>query len=147
MASSDIPTLRAEYGLYSSFVGVLICALFATSKDVSVGPVAVMSLQVGNTVTRVLAKYPNQWSAPEIASAVAFMCGAICLGIGLGSALSTAADCLAPFVASLLDAPFHNPFQFERVEISRHDASRLPFYACRLQEDVAIYAARALAHM
>ena len=131
-----------------------------------------MSLQVGNTVTRVLAKYPNQWSAPEIASAVAFMCGAICLGIGLGSALSTAADCLAPFVASLLDAPFHNPyhasylplvptslithesmalqifrFQFERVEISRHDASRLPFYACRLQEDVAIYAARALAHM
>ncbi|KAL9933890.1 hypothetical protein V8E36_006972, partial [Tilletia maclaganii] len=70
--------LAPEYGLYSSFAGVMIYALFATSKDVTVGPVAVMSLQVGNTITRVFEKHPNQWSGAEIASAVAFLCGVIC---------------------------------------------------------------------
>ncbi|KAL9933042.1 hypothetical protein V8E36_008297 [Tilletia maclaganii] len=67
--------LISEYGLDSSFVGVMIYALFATSKDATIGPVAVMFLQVGNTITLVLEKHPNQWSGAEIASAVAFLCG------------------------------------------------------------------------
>ncbi|KAL9934989.1 hypothetical protein V8E36_006065 [Tilletia maclaganii] len=62
----------------SIFAGVMIYALFATSKDFTVGPVAVMSLQVGNTITRAFEKHPNQWSGAEIASAVAFLCGVIC---------------------------------------------------------------------
>ncbi|KAL9935567.1 hypothetical protein V8E36_005915 [Tilletia maclaganii] len=82
MSYALLANLAPEYGLYSSFVGVMIYALFATSKDVTIGPVAVMSLQVGNTITSVLEKHPNQWSGAEIASAVAFLCGVICLGIG-----------------------------------------------------------------
>ncbi|KAF7359536.1 Sulfate permease [Mycena sanguinolenta] len=62
MSYAQIATLPVQYGLYSSFVGVTIYCLFATSKDVSIGPVAV---------------------APEIATTVAFICGFIVLGVGL----------------------------------------------------------------
>ena len=46
MSYAQLAGLEAQYGLYSSFVGVFIYSFFATSKDVSIGPVAVMSLQV-----------------------------------------------------------------------------------------------------
>ncbi len=83
MSYALLANLPPEYGLYSSFVGVMIYALFATSKDVTIGPVAVMSLQTGNVVTRVMAATNNEWSAPVIASALAFMCGVITFGIGM----------------------------------------------------------------
>jgi MFS superfamily sulfate permease-like transporter len=57
--------------------------LFATSKDVSIGPVAVMSLTVSQIITYIDHKHPNEWSGPEIATNVAFICGFIILGIGL----------------------------------------------------------------
>lgn len=44
MSYAQIATLPAQYGLYSSFVGAFIYSFFATSKDVCIGPVAVMSL-------------------------------------------------------------------------------------------------------
>lgn len=82
MSYAILAGLPAEFGLYSSFVGVMIYALFATSKDVTIGPVAVMSLQTNNVIQEVL-KRGNQWSPEVIASALAFICGVICLGIGL----------------------------------------------------------------
>jgi len=42
-----------------------------------------MSLTVSHIIANVDAKYPNQWSGPEIATTVAFICGFIVLGIGL----------------------------------------------------------------
>lgn len=57
--------------------------LFATSKDVSIGPVAVMSLTVSQIITYIDHKHPKEWSSPEIATNVAFICGFIILGIGL----------------------------------------------------------------
>ena len=56
---------------------------FATSKDVSIGPVAVMSLTVSQIIKHVNDSHPGVWSAPEIATTVAFICGFIVLGIGL----------------------------------------------------------------
>ncbi|GAA5986232.1 hypothetical protein JCM11641_002899 [Rhodosporidiobolus odoratus] len=53
MSYAKIATLSPEYGLYSSFVGVMVYCLFATSKDVSVGPVAVMSLEVARVISHV----------------------------------------------------------------------------------------------
>ncbi|PWN19800.1 putative sulfate permease [Microstroma glucosiphilum] len=82
MSYAIVATLPAEYGLYSSFVGVMIYAFFATSKDVTIGPVAVMSLQVANVIVSVT-KQSNEWSGPVIASALAFLCGVVTLGIGL----------------------------------------------------------------
>lgn len=82
LSYAKLANLPAEYGLYSSFIGVLTYAFFATSKDVSIGPVAVMSLEVGTIITKVQAKHP-EFGAPEIATCVAVICGFIVLGIGL----------------------------------------------------------------
>ncbi|KAG2112616.1 uncharacterized protein F5147DRAFT_572385, partial [Suillus discolor] len=68
---------------YSSFVGVLVYCFFATSKDVSIGPVAVMSQTVAQIIIAVDAQYPGKWASPLIATTLAFVCGFIVLGIGL----------------------------------------------------------------
>ncbi|THG97802.1 hypothetical protein EW026_g4262 [Hermanssonia centrifuga] len=83
MSYAQIATLPAEYGLYSSFVGVLVYVFFATSKDVSIGPVAVMSLTVSQIIKHVNDAHPGVWDGPQIATTVAFVCGFIVLGIGL----------------------------------------------------------------
>ncbi|KAL4251638.1 SLC26A/SulP transporter family protein [Abortiporus biennis] len=82
MSYAQIATLPPEYGLYSAFVGVLIYCLFATSKDVSIGPVAVMSLTISQIIKHVQESHPNEWEGPQIATTVAFICGIIVLGIG-----------------------------------------------------------------
>ena len=37
MSYAILASLNAEYGLYSSFIGVFIYCFFATSKDVTIG--------------------------------------------------------------------------------------------------------------
>ncbi|KAK4057854.1 Sulfate permease 2 [Microbotryomycetes sp. JL221] len=84
MSYAKIATLAPEYGLYSSFVGVMIYALFATSKDVTIGPVAVMSLQVSKVISHVQDQAGGDvYSGPVIASTLALICGIITIGIGL----------------------------------------------------------------
>ncbi|KAF5345275.1 hypothetical protein D9758_008431 [Tetrapyrgos nigripes] len=83
MSYAKIATLPAEYGLYSSFVGVTIYCFFATSKDVSIGPVAVMSLTVSQIIKHVEDAHGTEWGRPQIATTLAFICGFIVLGIGL----------------------------------------------------------------
>ncbi|EIW70806.1 solute carrier family 26 (sodium-independent sulfate anion transporter), member 11 [Tremella mesenterica] len=83
LSYAKLANLPSEYGLYSSFIGVLCYAFFATSKDVSIGPVAVMSLETGNIVTDVLKKHGDKYTAPEIATCLAFICGCVVLAIGL----------------------------------------------------------------
>lgn len=83
MSYADVAGLDAQYGLYSSFVGVVVYALFATSKDVTIGPVAVMSLQTSNVISKVTAMVGDKYEPHVIASALAFICGVITLGIGL----------------------------------------------------------------
>lgn len=83
MSYATIATLPPEYGLYSAFVGTMTYCLFATSKDVAIGPVAVMSLTVSQIIKYIDNKHPNEWSGPEIATNLAFICGFIILGIGL----------------------------------------------------------------
>ncbi|KAL8286568.1 hypothetical protein RQP46_004585 [Phenoliferia psychrophenolica] len=84
MSYAKIATLPVEYGLYSSFVGVIVYALFATSKDVTIGPVAVMSLEVSKVIAHVQSQEGGMaYSGPVIATALAFICGVIVLAIGL----------------------------------------------------------------
>jgi len=82
MSYAKIATLPAQYGLYSSFVGVFLYCFFATSKDVTIGPVAVMSLQTAKVIQSVQESYP-QYTGPQIATALALLCGSVTLGIGL----------------------------------------------------------------
>ncbi|GME91519.1 sulfate transmembrane transporter activity protein [[Candida] boidinii] len=83
MSYAQLAGLSAEYGLYSAFVGVFIYCFFATSKDVSIGPVAVMSMQVSKVIAHVQDKSGDKYSAPTIATVLAFICGVISLGLGL----------------------------------------------------------------
>ncbi|KAJ7046551.1 sulfate transporter family-domain-containing protein [Mycena alexandri] len=83
MSYAQIATLPPQYGLYSSFVGVTVYCLFATSKDVSIGPVAVVSLIMSQIIGRVTKAHPGEWAGPEIATTVAFISGFIVLGVGL----------------------------------------------------------------
>lgn len=78
VAYSKLAQLPPEYGLYSSFVGVSLYWFFATSKDITIGPVAVMSTLVGNIVGDLPAA-----DRPAVASALALICGVIVLALGL----------------------------------------------------------------
>lgn len=82
MAYAGLALLPPEFGLYSSFVGVLFYWFFATSKDITIGPVAVMSTLVGNIVVKAQAENPNI-KAEDIGGALALVSGCIVFGIGL----------------------------------------------------------------
>ncbi|KAI0176694.1 sulfate permease [Pestalotiopsis sp. NC0098] len=84
MAYAKLANLPVQYGLYSSFMGVLIYWFFATSKDITIGPVAVMSTVTGNVVTKSIAALPEYEDTPwVIASALAIIAGAIVFFIGI----------------------------------------------------------------
>ncbi|GAP85966.1 putative sulfate permease [Rosellinia necatrix] len=84
MAYAKLAELPVQFGLYSSFVGVIIYWFFATSKDITIGPVAVLSTVTGTVVHNVIAAHPEYEEVPwVIASALAVICGAIVLFIGL----------------------------------------------------------------
>ncbi|KAK7729463.1 hypothetical protein SLS57_001948 [Botryosphaeria dothidea] len=82
MAYAKLAQLPVEYGLYSSFMGVLIYWFFATSKDITIGPVAVMSTVTGNVVLAAADKVP-QYEGHQVASALAVISGAIVCFLGL----------------------------------------------------------------
>jgi sodium-independent sulfate anion transporter 11 len=82
MAYALLAKLPAEYGLYTSFVGFILYWAFATSKDITIGTVAVMSTIVGNIVIKVQKKHPKM-EAVDIARALSVIAGAVLLFIGL----------------------------------------------------------------
>ncbi|KAH8554789.1 sulfate transporter family-domain-containing protein [Umbelopsis sp. PMI_123] len=83
MGYAKIAQLPPQYGLYSSFVGVCIYCFFATSKDITIGPTAVMSLLIGQTITHLTSSTTFTYSGPEIASALALFGGIVSVFIGL----------------------------------------------------------------
>ncbi|KAK3329379.1 sulfate transporter family-domain-containing protein [Apodospora peruviana] len=82
MAYAAIANLEVQFGLYSSFMGVLIYWFFATSKDITIGPVAVMSQLTGGIVADMKDVLPDV-PAHAIASGLAILAGSIVLFIGL----------------------------------------------------------------
>lgn len=84
MAYAKLAELPVEFGLYSSFMGVLIYWFFATSKDITIGPVAVLSTVTGDVVLSASAKLAGQGISKDIiASSLAIISGAIVLFLGL----------------------------------------------------------------
>ncbi|KAM7207774.1 Sulfate transporter family domain containing protein [Naviculisporaceae sp. PSN 640] len=82
MAYAKLANLPVEYGLYTSFVGFILYWAFATSKDITIGTVAVMSTIVGNTIDRLTSVNENLDPA-QIARSLALISGAILLFMGL----------------------------------------------------------------
>ncbi|KAL8958937.1 MAG: hypothetical protein Q9193_004101 [Seirophora villosa] len=82
MAYAKLAELEPQFGLYSSFMGVLIYWFFATSKDITIGPVAVMSTITGNVVDRVAREHP-EIPGHVVASALGVIAGGIICFLGL----------------------------------------------------------------
>ncbi|KAF8863295.1 putative sulfate permease 2 [Acephala macrosclerotiorum] len=82
MAYAILADLPAQYGLYTSFMGVLIYWFFATSKDITIGPVAVVSTLVGKILVSAAKSHPKV-PGHVIASALAVIAGCIIFFIGL----------------------------------------------------------------
>ncbi|KAJ5911814.1 Sulfate permease 2 [Penicillium subrubescens] len=82
MAYAKLADLPVQFGLYSSFMGVLIYWFFATSKDITIGPVAVMSTLTGTIVLDVADKLPHV-PGHEVASCLAVILGGIVCLLGL----------------------------------------------------------------
>ncbi|KAI2627426.1 sulfate permease [Hypomontagnella submonticulosa] len=82
MAYALLAELEPQYGLYSSFMGVLLYWFFATSKDITIGPVAVMSTVTGGIVNRAETAIPDV-PGHVVASALAVIVGGIVCFLGL----------------------------------------------------------------
>lgn len=84
MAYAKLAELPVEFGLYSSFMGVLLYWFFATSKDITIGPVAVLSTVTGDVILEAQRKLAGKnVPADIIASSLAIVAGAIVLFLGL----------------------------------------------------------------
>ena len=85
MSYAKLAGLPVEYGLYSAFIGAFFYSLFASSKDVCIGPVAVASIQTAKAIHNVASELGDKYDdsmAPIIATQLALYCGAIAAGIG-----------------------------------------------------------------
>ncbi|KAI7884796.1 hypothetical protein K492DRAFT_124621, partial [Lichtheimia hyalospora FSU 10163] len=83
MGYAKLAELPAEYGLYTAFVGLCVYCFFGTSKDISIGPTAVMSLLLGQTIIRSTSAEGSTMTGPDIAVTFSLLAGATILFIGL----------------------------------------------------------------
>jgi len=81
MAYASIAGLKPIYGLYASIVPLLIYALFGTSRQLAVGPVAMVSLLTATAIGSFEGISPVQYV--EYALILAFLVGIIQLALGL----------------------------------------------------------------
>lgn len=82
MSYAKLAELDVEFGLYSAFMGVLLYWFFATSKDITIGPVAVASQVTGGIVLKAANELPDV-PGNIIASSLAVIAGAIIFFIGI----------------------------------------------------------------
>ncbi|KAJ3111723.1 hypothetical protein HK098_008343, partial [Nowakowskiella sp. JEL0407] len=85
LAQAKIATLPSEYGLYTGFVGLVVYSLFATSKDATLGPTAVLSLLTSQLLASANtdAKGNDIYPKTTFAITLAFFTGVYQLIIGL----------------------------------------------------------------
>ncbi|KAI8608702.1 sulfate transporter family-domain-containing protein [Chytriomyces sp. MP71] len=80
--ATKLAGLPAQFGLYTAFLGAFLYTFFATSKDVTIGATAVLSLVVGQQ----LATYASGASATQLAvfsATLSFWTGILQLVIGV----------------------------------------------------------------
>ncbi|KAJ1975731.1 Sulfate permease 2, partial [Dimargaris xerosporica] len=81
LAYAKVALLPLQYGLYTGLMGTLVYTFLGTSKDIAVGPTAVISMFTGQVATKIAAE--TDYEMPEIAIAMAFILGIIIMGVGL----------------------------------------------------------------
>nr|CBK55656.1 sulphate transporter [Astragalus glycyphyllos] len=81
IAYAKLANLKPEHALYTSFVAPLVYAFMGTSKDIAIGPVAVVSLLLGTMLTDEISNYDS----PEylrLAFTATFFAGVTQLALG-----------------------------------------------------------------
>ncbi|XP_071954618.1 sodium-independent sulfate anion transporter-like [Antedon mediterranea] len=81
LAYASIAKLPAQYGLYSSFMGCFVYFFLGMSKDITVGPTAIMSLLVSSYGTS--NSTDDTLNDPAYAITLACICGLIQIVIGV----------------------------------------------------------------
>src|SRR6056297_3174181 len=81
LAYALLAGLPAEMGLYASILPLIVYALFGTSRTLSVGPVAVISLMTATAVGKVAAEGSADYASAAIA--MAMMSGLMLIAMGL----------------------------------------------------------------
>lgn len=81
LAYALLAGLPAEMGLYASILPLIVYAVFGTSRTLSVGPVAVISLMTATAVGKVAAEGSADYASA--ATAMAMMSGLMLVGMGL----------------------------------------------------------------
>ena len=75
LAYANLAGLPVQYGLYSSFMGVFLYTILGTSKDVTLGPTAIMSLIVGQYGAMEWFNDPENPTDPRCAVLLSLMSG------------------------------------------------------------------------
>ncbi|KAI9314111.1 sulfate transporter family-domain-containing protein [Dichotomocladium elegans] len=86
MAYAKIAGLPPQYGLYSSFVGVAIYPFLGTSKDISIGTTAIISLLVGQLYAGIESSPEFQagtWTQHQYVVTMSLFAGVITLAISI----------------------------------------------------------------
>src|SRR5690606_38250259 len=81
MAYAMLAGLPPIYGLYASLVPLILYAIFGTSRQLSVGPVAMVALMVATGVSSIAEPGTDEYIA--LAILLAFMIGVIQLIMGI----------------------------------------------------------------
>src|SRR5688572_16967049 len=81
MAYAQLAGMPAYYGLYAAFLPVIVGALWGSSRQLSTGPVAIVSLLTGSTLVKFAA--PGTETFIALAIVLALMVGIMQLAMGL----------------------------------------------------------------
>ncbi|KAJ9082020.1 hypothetical protein DSO57_1008697 [Entomophthora muscae] len=81
VAYARLAQLPVQYGLYSSFISNMVYAIFGGSREIAVGPNAVLSLMIADAVHSV-SQTEVQYAPEQVAAALAMLLGVISIGLG-----------------------------------------------------------------
>ncbi|KAK5829065.1 sulfate transporter family-domain-containing protein [Linnemannia elongata] len=79
MSYAKIAGLQVQHGLYSAYIGAIFYCFMGTSKDLTIGPTAVISLITGELVTELA----GRMSAPAVAAISCLCVGAFTMILGV----------------------------------------------------------------
>ncbi|XP_051139586.1 sulfate transporter 1.3-like [Andrographis paniculata] len=80
---AKLANLSPQYGLYSSFVPPLVYALMGSSRDIAIGPVAVVSLLLGTLLQNEIDPVENGYEYRRLAFTATFFAGVTQATLGI----------------------------------------------------------------
>ncbi|XP_059146460.1 sodium-independent sulfate anion transporter-like [Physella acuta] len=83
LAYAQVANLPPQYGLYSAFVGCFVYCFLGTSKDITLGPTAILSLMTATFGTAVSPDLPGGGKDPTMTIVLTLISGIIQLVMGI----------------------------------------------------------------